>query len=68
MRLLGVFGEAVVIEMLEASDFDALDMRSPFKGGISDHFCDFSCGTITEVFTSDVDLLHMVFIEMESKV
>lgn len=47
--------------MLEASYFDALHMVSPFTGGIVVRFCDLSYGAITQVFTSYVDKLIMVF-------
>lgn len=59
-RLSGNSGEARVIRMLEVSNFDALEMVSPFIGGIADRLCDHLCETISHVFTSYAYLLSMV--------
>lgn len=47
--------------MLEASDYDAIDIVSPFIGAIAVRLCGLACSSITKVVSSYVDLLSLVF-------
>lgn len=45
--------------MLEASDYDAVDLVSPFIGAIVDTCCRlFKSGEITNIFTKYVDVMN----------
>lgn len=61
--LLGFSNETYITGMLEASDYEALDMVSTFIGTLVDRLCRFECGLIAKAFTLHDELLKFVHLK-----
>lgn len=62
LRLSGFFTEHGIVGMLEAKDYDVMDMVSPFIGAIIDRCCGLvDVATVTSSFTQYVDLVSFIF-------
>lgn len=59
-RLTGFFNDSG-IGVLEVSEYEVMDMVSPFIGAIADRFCGLDCGFVTEVFTPYVDVINLMY-------
>lgn len=47
--------------MPEASDYEGIGMVSPFIGAMGDQLCGFACGSTTQIFSSQIELLNLKF-------
>lgn len=54
ISLSGTLGDTGIIVMLEASDFDELNIVSTLIRGDENRLCHFTCETIAQVLTSYV--------------